>query len=563
MGMVVQHNMQAMNSQRMLNVTTGQQAKSTEKLSSGYRINRAADDAAGLAISEKMRKQIRGLDRASTNAQDGVSAVQTAEGALGEVQDMLQRMNELAVQSANGTNSESDRTAIQNEIDQLSTEIDRVSETTKFNETYLLKGDRNQTRKVSYSFNNNYETKAATANMYADGASGMHIGGKDLQGNDWADGTSIEFVKGAMQDDQNAIAKALRDQGVTVTYHSEYADPTEGNDTGTVKNGYTLTLNGDAAQKYNVVTIDPGSNTAGTEGGLDGLAKNSDGTLSNIAEFAIQDKNGNNIAFIKVGGANMESADRTNKDKTQTTILTAESVTAAKNENEISQYFDKDGNKISQNSLSSYYSLTSGGTAQADGADTTSTSKALNVTDAIVTTDDTLTYKDSKWYNSEGSEVDLDNYGINAADLGDDIKTGQTITYTAEKKASGEVNDPTHANMYDLSTVDGTYKGSEDITVTFLSKTETKPGTDNVGNSVSAATGIYDTSKAAAVTASTTLTYKAANLGETKNKGTVKGPTGKNTAVDFAHSSVGTNAKANALVANATFTYTGAKISGC
>ena len=153
----------------------------------------------------------------------------------------------------------------------------------------------------------------------------------------------------------------------------------------------------------------------------------------------------------------MESADRTNKDKTQTTILTAESVTAAKNENEISQYFDKDGNKISQNSLSSYYSLTSGGTAQADGADTTSTSKALNVTDAIVTTDDTLTYKDSKWYNSEGSEVDLDNYGINAADLGDDIKTGQTITYTAEKKASGEVNDPTHANMYDLSTVDGTY----------------------------------------------------------------------------------------------------------
>ena len=257
MGMVVQHNMQAMNSQRMLNVNTQQQAKSTEKLSSGYRINRAADDAAGLAISEKMRKQMRGLDRASTNAQDGVSAVQTAEGALGEVQDMLQRMNELAVQSANGTNSETDRAAIQNEIDQLSTEIDRVSETTKFNETYLLKGDRLQTRKVSYSFNNNYETKAASANMYADGATQMHIGGNDLQGHAWDDGTGIEFVKGAKQDDQNAIAKALRDQGVTVTYHSEYADPTNGTDTGTVKNGYTLTLNGDAAQKYNVVTIDP------------------------------------------------------------------------------------------------------------------------------------------------------------------------------------------------------------------------------------------------------------------------------------------------------------------
>ena len=139
--MVVQHNMQAMNANRMLNVTTSTQAKSTEKLSSGYKINRAADDAAGLTISEKMRKQIKGLDRASTNAEDGVSSVQTAEGALTEVHSMLQRMNELAVQASNGTNSQSDRSAIQDEIDQLTTEIDRVSETTKFNETYLLKGD--------------------------------------------------------------------------------------------------------------------------------------------------------------------------------------------------------------------------------------------------------------------------------------------------------------------------------------------------------------------------------------------------------------------------------------
>ena len=140
--MVVQHNMQAANANRMLNVTTSAQSKSTEKLSSGYRINRAADDAAGLTISEKMRKQIRGLDQASTNAQDGVSSVQTAEGALTEVHSMLQHMNELATQAANGTNSkDSDRQAIQDEIDQLTTEIDRVSETTKFNETYLLKGE--------------------------------------------------------------------------------------------------------------------------------------------------------------------------------------------------------------------------------------------------------------------------------------------------------------------------------------------------------------------------------------------------------------------------------------
>ena len=139
--MIVQHNITAMNANRMLGLTTGSLSKSTEKLSSGYRINRAADDAAGLTISEKMRKQIRGLDQASTNAEDGVSSVQTAEGALTEVHSMLQRMNELAVQASNGTNSTSDRQAIQDEIDQLNTEIDRVSETTKFNETYLLKGE--------------------------------------------------------------------------------------------------------------------------------------------------------------------------------------------------------------------------------------------------------------------------------------------------------------------------------------------------------------------------------------------------------------------------------------
>ena len=148
MSMVVQHNMQAANANRMLGITSGAQAKSTEKLSSGYKINRAADDAAGLSISEKMRKQIRGLDKASSNAQDGVSSVQTAEGALTEVHSMLQRMNELAVQSANGTNSSDDRQAIQDEVDQLTTEIDRVAETTKFNEIYLLKGDNSNTKNV-------------------------------------------------------------------------------------------------------------------------------------------------------------------------------------------------------------------------------------------------------------------------------------------------------------------------------------------------------------------------------------------------------------------------------
>lgn len=148
--MVVQHNLMAMNSNRMLGITNSKQSKATERLSSGYKINRAADNAAGLSISEKMRKQIRGLTQASTNAEDGISAVQTAEGALNEVQDMLQRMNELAVQAANGTNSENDRSYIQSEIDQLVSEINRVSETTKFNETYLLKGDTSGTKKTAH-----------------------------------------------------------------------------------------------------------------------------------------------------------------------------------------------------------------------------------------------------------------------------------------------------------------------------------------------------------------------------------------------------------------------------
>ena len=146
--MVVQHNLQAMNSNRMLNLTQSSLSKSTEKLSSGYRINRAADDAAGLTISEKMRKQINGLTQASSNAQDAISCVQTTEGALAEVEDMLQRMNQLSVQAATNTNSSSDRRDIQDEIDQLVTEIDRIAIATKFNETYLLKGATDGSRET-------------------------------------------------------------------------------------------------------------------------------------------------------------------------------------------------------------------------------------------------------------------------------------------------------------------------------------------------------------------------------------------------------------------------------
>ena len=139
--MVVQHNITAMNANRQLGITTGIQAKSSEKLSSGYKINRAADDAAGLAISEKMRRQVRGLTQASANAQDGISAVQTAEGALNEVHDMLQRMNELATKAANETLTSKDRSYINSEISALKEEINRTSSATKFNDQELLNGD--------------------------------------------------------------------------------------------------------------------------------------------------------------------------------------------------------------------------------------------------------------------------------------------------------------------------------------------------------------------------------------------------------------------------------------
>ena len=138
--MVVQHNLSAMNTSRQMGTVSSAMSKSTEKLSSGYKINRAADDAAGLSISEKMRSQIRGLNKAASNAQDGISLVQVAEGALNETHSILQRMNELATQAANDTNTSVDREAIQQEMNQLTSEIDRIQSTTQFNSMNLLDG---------------------------------------------------------------------------------------------------------------------------------------------------------------------------------------------------------------------------------------------------------------------------------------------------------------------------------------------------------------------------------------------------------------------------------------
>ena len=166
MSMVVQHNLTAMNANRQLGVTTSSQAKATEKLSSGYRINRAGDDAAGLKISEKMRSQVRGLTKASTNAQDGVSLIQTAEGALNEAHSILQRMNELAVQGANDTNESIDRDAIDEELDALTQELDRISTTTQFNKQNLLDGTFTA-KNLQVGANSNQKIEISIGNMNA------------------------------------------------------------------------------------------------------------------------------------------------------------------------------------------------------------------------------------------------------------------------------------------------------------------------------------------------------------------------------------------------------------
>ena len=252
--MIVQHNITAMNANRMLGLTTGSLSKSTEKLSSGYRINRAADDAAGLTISEKMRKQIRGLDQASTNAEDGVSAVQTAEGALTEVHSMLQRMNELATQAANGTNSTSDRQAIQDEISQLTTEIDRVSETTKFNEIYLLKGDKSGSTQTN---------TLAAHDAGLDGTLGASVDGKttftadkvEVGGKVTIAGTEYNIVDSSKTSDYTSINEyttpaagdKLVQDGKTYTYVTT---------TGTTSAGKTPKANGWFAEDNTTDTAD-------------------------------------------------------------------------------------------------------------------------------------------------------------------------------------------------------------------------------------------------------------------------------------------------------------------
>jgi flagellin len=207
--MVVQHNLTAMNTSRQLNGVTNAQAKSTEKLSSGYKINRAGDDAAGLSISEKMRSQIRGLNKASSNAQDGISLIQVAEGALNETHSILQRMNELATQAANDTNTTTDRTAIQDEIDQLTSEIDRIQSTTQFNTMNLLDGTFSD-KKLQVGSLENQTISVTITNM---DAATLGVGSLDVTSHTAA-GTSMTAIQDAIEkvSDQRSTLGALQNR---------------------------------------------------------------------------------------------------------------------------------------------------------------------------------------------------------------------------------------------------------------------------------------------------------------------------------------------------------------
>ena len=353
--MIVQHNLTAMNSNRMLGLTSSSQAKSTEKLSSGYKINRAADDAAGLSISEKMRKQIRGLTQASANAQDGISAVQTAEGALNEVQDMLQRMNELAVKAANGTNSADDRSYIQDEIDQLVTEIDRVSETTKFNETYLLKGDSNAELKTNFKYKS--DAAITTEDYYYVDSEGQ-----------------VQKV-GA-----GTLVSAL---DPSTTYFKS-GEPGLVGDTLTASNLKAVTVVGKSGVYKKVddqyVLVDPLEEMSGATGIYYSVTFTSDGTVGTAAivtvtgskaykvkDDKVTDDKGVSIAEGTIIAENKVEEYRYDVKKgilNMTSSISMASVNAAAG-NGLVQFVDKDGNEIAANGLYRY--LNDDGTLKADG----------------------------------------------------------------------------------------------------------------------------------------------------------------------------------------------------
>ncbi len=456
--MVVQHNLTAMNSNRMLGVTTSAQAKSSEKLSSGYRINRAADDAAGLTISEKMRKQMRGLDRASTNAQDGVSAVQTAEGALTEVHSMLQRMNELANQASNGTNSTSDRDAIQAEIDQLTTEIDRVSETTKFNETYLLKGNADGT------------TKTNTINAHDAGLAGKLV--------DNGNGTSTFTADALAVGDKVSIAGKEYKIGKSADSadYQNVADAKAAIDNGHV--GDTVTSNGVTTSIVAKITTTDAT-AAANWANVGDTFTDADGKEWTIAGTT-DEKNG------KVAAADVDKYLKAGSTITKNTVLKINAAAATDVAKSLEVVDDLANNEVSitkgadittlKNSIKAGDTVSVGGTTKTITAETPKTLDEIgNIGD--LATVDTEVKIGSKAYKIKTS-TDLDKNEITKDDFLAMIKDGDKVTvagddYTAIVKASDD----------DSITLDEAYsKMAEELKTASSIGTDTAATVKNNGN---------------------------------------------------------------------------------
>lgn len=326
--MVVQHNMSAMNANRMLSGVASAQSKSTEKLSSGYRINRAADDAAGLSISEKMRGQIRGLNQASTNAQDGISLIQTAEGALNESHSILQRMRELAVQAANGTETDDDREAVQNEIEQLQSELTRISDTTEFNTMKLLDGSMSGSKvnaSVSKTAENNLTTVDATAQVNTTDAAVTAIGDNadstfsvtilDNNGNASTTSVTVHYDKGSGKYSVNGkdltTADTANSSATAAKSGAAFAEALNATELG---NSYDVTADGNGklvftakekgATSSAILVSQDGANAKSTTktGGVDSYQQLSDNIGAYDGTGNIEDKiftvNGEKFAYV-------------------------------------------------------------------------------------------------------------------------------------------------------------------------------------------------------------------------------------------------------------------------
>lgn len=326
--MKISYNAAAMRANYALNKSDKRLTTSLKRLSSGLKVTAAKENPSGYAIGRRMNAQIGGISVATQNSNNGISIIETADGALTEVHDMLQRMNELAVKSANGTQSTSDRESIQAEISQLITEIDRVSETTKFNETYLLKGDRDAVKGYSYGY------AVITAGSAQVAQVSMTSGPNGLT-------AKITFKSDASGAAQNEIANALKNSGINITVKKTISTAAGNADKVTKTTSYSVSLVGAVADKYTITTT-------GTSG----------------KEFAIKDNTGKIIATITATGLNSAIT----AAGTYSANVVANGVTVAYHAGESFGFYDKDGNRLAENALNKYFTSSINGTSVTSSA---------------------------------------------------------------------------------------------------------------------------------------------------------------------------------------------------